>query len=181
MAKKLKRGNKQVKIWSYKVDHPLASASEVAKATNTSYGYVHKLFQSIGTPKEVFEAEAETSTWMERQDFSAYDEAEALAEAETSSSPGPRSYSRGNILDTAKEYVTKDRAADHGDMQDNFQRISDYWNVHLGLIDFIKAEDVGVMMALLKIARVHSNPANPDNYIDSAGYIACSGELMAEE
>ena len=158
MAKKLKRGNKQVKIWSYKVDHPLATASEVAKATNTSYGYVHKLFQSIGTPKEVFEAEAETSSSLE-----------------------PRSYSRGNILDTAKEYVTKDRAADHGDMQDNFQRISDYWNVHLGLIDFIKAEDVGVMMALLKIARVHSNPANPDNYIDSAGYIACSGELMAEE
>jgi hypothetical protein len=158
MAKKLKHGSKQVKIWSYKVDHPLATASEVAKATNTSYGYVYKLFQSIGTPKEVFEAEAETS-----------------------SSPEPRSYSRGNILDTAKEYVTKDRAADHGDMQDNFQRISDYWNVHLGLIDFIKAEDVGVMMALLKIARVHSNPANPDNYIDSAGYIACSGELMAEE
>ena len=158
MAKKLKRGNKQVKIWSYKVDHPLATASEVAKATNTSYGYVYKLFQSIGTPKEVFEAEAETSSSLE-----------------------PRSYSRGNILDTAKEYVTKDRAADHGDMQDNFQRISDYWNVHLGLIDFIKAEDVGVMMALLKIARVHSNPANPDNYIDSAGYIACSGELMAEE
>ena len=158
MAKKLKRGNKQVKIWSYKVDHPLATASEVAKATNTSYGYVYKLFQSIGTPKEVFEAEAETSSSLE-----------------------PRSYSRGNILDTAKEYVTKDRAVDHGDMQDNFQRISDYWNVHLGLIDFIKAEDVGVMMALLKIARVHSNPANPDNYIDSAGYIACSGELMAEE
>ena len=158
MAKKLKHGNKQVKIWSYKVDHPLASASEVAKATNTSYGYVYKLFQSIGTPKEVFEAEAETSSSLE-----------------------PRSYSRGNILDTAKEYVTKDRAVDHGDMQDNFQRISDYWNVHLGLIDFIKAEDVGVMMALLKIARVHSNPANPDNYIDSAGYIACSGELMAEE
>lgn len=158
MAKKLKHGKKQEKIWSYKVDHPLASASEVAKATNTSYGYVYKLFQSIGTPKEVFEAEAETSSSLE-----------------------PRSYSRGNILDTAKEYVTKDRAVDHGDMQDNFQRISDYWNVHLGLIDFIKAEDVGVMMALLKIARVHSNPANPDNYIDSAGYIACSGELMAEE
>ena len=43
MAKKVKYGNKQVKVWSYKVDHPLASASEVAKATNTSYGYVYKL------------------------------------------------------------------------------------------------------------------------------------------
>ena len=85
MAKKLKHGSKQVKIWSYKVDHPLASASEVAKATNTSYGYVYKLFQSIGTPKEVFEAEA-------------------------TSSPEPRWRSRGNILDTAKQYVDTDRA-----------------------------------------------------------------------
>jgi hypothetical protein len=26
---------------------------------------------------------------------------------------------RGDILDTAKKYVTKDRASDHGDMEDN--------------------------------------------------------------
>jgi hypothetical protein len=81
MAKKLKHGEKQVKIWSYKVDHPLASASEVAKATNTSYGYVHKLFQKIGTPIEVFEAQVEAA-----------------------SSPASRSYSRDNILDIAKEF-----------------------------------------------------------------------------
>ena len=158
MAKKLKHGKKQVKIWSYKVDHPLASASEVAKATNTSYGYVYKLFQSIGTPKEVFEAEAETS-----------------------SSPGPRSYSRGNILDTAKEYVTKDRAADHGDMQDNFQRIAAYWNTHLGLISYIKDTDVAVMMTLLKVARIHSNTENVDNWIDACGYMACGGELAGKD
>ena len=113
MAKKLKHGSKQVKIWSYKVDHPLASASEVAKATNTSYGYVYKLFQSIGTPKEVFEAEAETSESLE-----------------------PRWRSRGNILDTAKQYVDTDRAEEHGDMEDNFQRIAAYWNTHLGLISY---------------------------------------------
>ena len=181
MAKKLKHGTKQVKIWSYKVDHPLASASEVAKATNTSYGYVYKLFQSIGTPKEVFEAEAETSTWMERQDFSAYDEAEALAEAETFESLEPRWRSRGNILDTAKQYVDTDRAEEHGDMEDNFQRIAAYWNTHLGLISYIKDTDVAVMMTLLKVARIHSNTENIDNWVDGAGYLACGGELAGKD
>jgi|TARA_R110000787_G_scaffold1689_1_gene7203 hypothetical protein len=157
MAKKVKYGNKQVKVWSYKVDHPLASASEVAKATNTSYGYVHKLFQKIGTPIEVFEAQVEAA-----------------------SSPASRSYSRDNILDIAKEYVTKDRAADHGDMQDNFQRIADYWNTHLGLISYIKDTDVAVMMSLLKVARIHSNTKNPDNWIDACGYMSCGGELASK-
>ena len=158
MAKKLKRGNKQVKIWSYKVDHPLASASEVAKATNTSYGYVYKLFQSIGTPKEVFEAEAEAS-----------------------SSPAPRWRSRGNILDTAKQYVDTDRAEEHGDMEDNFQRIAAYWNAHLGLVSYIKDTDVAVMMTLLKVARIHSNTENVDNWIDACGYMACGGELAGKD
>ena len=158
MAKKLKHGEKQVKIWSYKVDHPLASASEVAKATKTSYGYVYKLFQSIGTPKEVFEAEAETSE-----------------------SPGPRWRSRGNILDTAKQYVDTDRAEEHGDMEDNFQRIAAYWNTHLGLISYIKDTDVAVMMTLLKVARIHSNTENIDNWVDGAGYLACGGELAGKD
>ena len=158
MAKKLKHGTKQVKIWSYKVDHPLASASEVAKATNTSYGYVYKLFQSIGTPKEVFEAEAETSESLE-----------------------PRWRSRGNILDTAKQYVDTDRAEEHGDMEDNFQRIAAYWNTHLGLISYIKDTDVAVMMTLLKVARIHSNTENIDNWVDGAGYLACGGELAGKD
>jgi hypothetical protein len=158
MAKKLKHGEKQVKIWSYKVDHPLASASEVAKATNTSYGYVYKLFQSIGTPKEVFEAEAETSESLE-----------------------PRWRSRGNILDTAKQYVDTDRAEEHGDMEDNFQRIAAYWNTHLGLISYIKDTDVAVMMTLLKVARIHSNTENIDNWVDGAGYLACGGELAGKD
>lgn len=162
MAKRLKHGKKQEKIWSYKVDHPLASASEVAKATNTSYGYVYKLFQSIGTPREVFEAEAAKPKGVL---------SDPAAEEHS------RWRSRGDVLDTAKDYVTKDRAQEHGNLEGNFTRIAAYWNTHLGLIDFIKPEDVGVMMALLKVARMHSNSKNIDNYIDSAGYLACSAEL----
>ena len=168
MAKKLKHGEKQVKIWSYKVDHPLASASGVAKATNTSYGYVYKLFQSIGTPNEVFEAEAEA----------AKPTAVLLEPVVTEHS---RWRSRGNILDTAKQYVDTDRAEEHGDMEDNFQRIAAYWNTHLGLISYIKDTDVAVMMTLLKVARIHSNTENIDNWVDGAGYLACGGELAGKD
>ena len=73
-----------------------------------------------------------------------------------------------------------DRATDHGDMEDNFQRIALYWNAHLGLIDFIKTEDVAAMMALLKIARIHSNPTHIDNWVDACGYMACGGEVVSK-
>lgn len=145
MAKK----SKADKIWAYKIRYPQATTSEIAKATKSSYNYVHALMSKIGTPKEVFEKEAKKVT-------------------------------RGQVLDTAKEYVTKDRASDHGDMEDNFQRIALYWNAHLGLIDFIKTKDVAAMMALLKIARIHSNPTHMDNWVDACGYMACGGEIAGK-
>tara|TARA_R110000765_G_scaffold924_4_gene2223 strand:+ start:529 stop:996 length:468 start_codon:yes stop_codon:yes gene_type:complete len=152
---------KQQKVWAYKVKHPLATASEVAKATKTSYGYVYKLMQKIGTLQEVFE--------------------EIDTEEDIHAGSTPRPSSRGSILDTAKEYVTKDRAADHGDMEDNFQRIAAYWNTHLGLISYIKDTDVAVMMALLKVARIHSNVTHGDNWIDACGYLSCGGELAGKD
>ena len=87
-------------------------------------------------------------------------------------------YTRSEILDTAKEYVTKDRAATHGDMESNLTTISELWSVYLNAN--IKPHDVGVMMNLLKVARIKSNPRNPDNWHDAAGYMACGGELAAE-
>ena len=86
---------------------------------------------------------------------------------------------RAEVLDTAKEYVTKDRAADHGDMEDNFKTIAIYWSVHLGVE--VLPHDVGTMMMLLKAARAKSNPKHADNYIDAAGYAACAGELATED
>jgi hypothetical protein len=151
MAKKTKSD----KIWAYKIRNRDATVSEIAKATKTSYGYVYKLMQKIGTPTAVL-----------------------LEPVVTSESLEPRSYSRGDILDTAKEYVTKDRAADHGDMENNFNMIADYWSLHLE--QHIDAHDVAVMMTLLKVARIKSNPKHMDNFIDGAGYLACGGELVSK-
>jgi hypothetical protein len=168
MAKKTKSD----KIWAYKIRNRDATVSEIAKATKTSYGYVYKLMQKIGTPKDVRDAAYE----MTKHGITKTD-----SNADLNPVTPSRSYSRGDILDTAKEYVTKDRAADHGDMEDNFQRISDYWNTHLGFYEnYIKAEDVAVMMTLLKLARIKSNPKHMDNFIDGAGYLACGGELVSK-
>ena len=139
--------SKADKIWAYRIKHPQATTSEIAKATKSSYNYVHALMAKIGTPKEVFEKEAKKVT-------------------------------RGQVLDTAKEYVTKDRAADHGNMEDNFNTIGAYWSVHLGVK--VDATDVAVMMNLLKVARIKSNPKHPDNWVDACGYMACGGEIVSK-
>ena len=89
-----------------------------------------------------------------------------------------RRVTRGQVLDTAKEYVTKDRAADHGNMENNFSTIGKYWSVHLG-VD-VSATDVAVMMTLLKAARIKSNPSHPDNWVDACGYMACGGEIVGK-
>jgi len=88
-------------------------------------------------------------------------------------------WSRAKVLDTAKEYVTKDRAADHGSMEDNFQTVATYWNTHLG-IDFIEPQDVAVMMTMLKLARIRQNEKHLDNWVDACGYMACGGEIVGK-
>ena len=86
---------------------------------------------------------------------------------------------RADILDTAKEYVTKDRAATHGDAERNFGLIAAYWSAHLNVS--IRAHDVAVMMTLMKLARARSNPKHTDNWIDGCGYLALGGEAAGEE
>lgn len=86
---------------------------------------------------------------------------------------------RGQILDTAKAYVTKDRAETHGDAEANFGLIAAYWSAHLGRN--IKSHDVAVMMALMKLARMKANPAHVDSAVDLAGYAAIGGEIGTGE
>ena len=91
--------------------------------------------------------------------------------------PKEGTYTRSSVLDTAKQYVTKDREATHGNMEDNFEAIAMLWEQYFNCEWSFSPVDVAVMMALLKIARLKSNKDNPDNYIDTCGYMACAGEL----
>jgi hypothetical protein len=86
---------------------------------------------------------------------------------------------RADILDTAKDFITKDRAATHGDAERNFGLIAAYWSAHLNRN--IRPHDVAVMMTLMKLARAKSNPKHIDNWIDGCGYLALGGEAAAEE
>ena len=165
----------QQKVWAYKVKHPQATTTEIAKATKTSYGYVYKLMQKIGTPKDVSDAAYEMTkngipVATPKQPIAVLQEPVAIQKS--------RSYSRADILDTAKEYVTKDRADQHGDMESNLTTIAEYWGIHLGT--HVAPHDVAVMMTLLKAARIKSSPENPDHWIDCAGYSACGAELIAK-
>jgi len=54
-------GEKAQAVWAYLIANPLARPVDVANATGVSYGYVHQLMSKVGTPREVFEAEAAAS------------------------------------------------------------------------------------------------------------------------
>lgn len=86
-----------------------------------------------------------------------------------------QAFSRADILDCAKKYVTQDRQATHGEPEDSFRRIAEFWSTYLQ--QRITTKDVSVMMTLLKVARLDDNPSNADNWIDACGYLACGGEM----
>lgn len=86
---------------------------------------------------------------------------------------------RTQILTSANELVSDKREEEHGDFASNAFMIANYWNTHLGLIDFIKPTDVPTMLALMKIARSHQRPQKADNYRDACGYLALASEVAS--
>lgn len=91
----------------------------------------------------------------------------------------PAGLTRSSILDTAREAVTKDRAATHGALKDSFGQIAAIWSVRLGVT--VTPAQVAIMMIDLKTVRGWGNPGHLDNWVDMAGYAACGGELAGGE
>lgn len=78
-----------------------------------------------------------------------------------------------------------ERGLNYGAPEDNFTRIVRLWNVHLSnryspdrLLD---EQDVAMMMALMKIARLETQPGHMDSWVDLAGYAACGGEIAGRQ
>jgi len=87
---------------------------------------------------------------------------------------------RNEILDKAKECVGSSREENYGKVENSFQTIANLWEAYLQgrpSVLPILPKDVAVMLILLKIARISSNVAKCDNWVDIAGYSACGGEL----
>lgn len=92
---------------------------------------------------------------------------------------------RADILDQAKKCVCGHREQDYGTPESNFQLIADLWNGYLGFMDHpqdqIRATDVAMLMALMKIARIRNGGGSGDSFVDLAGYAACGGEIWDGE
>lgn len=81
---------------------------------------------------------------------------------------------RGKCLDKAKEVINGERQDTYGNPEDSFRVIAGYWGTYLSVN--ITSEDVMIMMALLKIARMSGQKYSHDNYVDAAGYIALADD-----
>lgn len=86
---------------------------------------------------------------------------------------------RAEILDKAKDCVCGQREQDYGKLEDNFATIAGLWGAYKDT-EF-SAEDVAVMMALMKIARIKTGTSTDDCFVDLAGYAACGGEIASGE
>ena len=83
-----------------------------------------------------------------------------------------------DILNIASQLVNNDRNDQHGDMTTNHINIAKLWSAYKG-VEFT-ANEVAVMMALLKIARTKIGKVNPDDYVDACGYLGIAGEIASE-
>ena len=82
---------------------------------------------------------------------------------------------RSETLDRAKKCVCGQRENEYGSPEDSFTNIARLWSVYRDVI--FTANDVAMMMALLKIARIKTGTATDDSYVDLAGYAACGAEI----
>ena len=94
---------------------------------------------------------------------------------------------RASILDEAKRCVCGQREQDYGSPENNFRLIASLWEPYIrtrcvsdGADVSIQPEDVAMLMALLKIARICSGTGTADSFVDLAGYAACGGEIAGE-
>lgn len=94
-----------------------------------------------------------------------------------------RKLTRADILHAAEKCVCGQRETDYGTPEDNFETIAGLWETYLSraCVDeaggvYIDSNDVAMMMALLKIARIAAGGGKADSWIDLAGYAACGAE-----
>lgn len=98
---------------------------------------------------------------------------------------------RAEILEAARTCVCGEREQDYGSPEDNFETIGLLWGTYLRAAhpelayviapNSVTANDVAMMMALLKIARIATGKGTADSFVDLAGYAACGGEISTKE
>ena len=74
--------------------------------------------------------------------------------------------------------VIEQREQQHGTKHHVFDQTRRLWTAYLGIP--VNAEQVAMMMVLLKIARTQNGAFNPDDFVDAVGYAALAGEMRKD-
>lgn len=124
------------------------------------------------------DAEFVLATWIGGADF-----VKTLGEPEQEKTPE----TRREILQAAERCVCGGRELDHGTPEQSFHAIARQWEAYLASRGLLKegatlnAWDAATMLALFKVARISVGNFVGDSYVDGCGYLACAGELAANE
>lgn len=90
-------------------------------------------------------------------------------------------FNRGKVLLDALHVINGERQDEYGSPEDNFGVIADYWTAYLDhhyrANLTVTAQDVAIMMTLLKIARITTGTAKEDSFVDAAGYIGLAADM----
>jgi len=78
----------------------------------------------------------------------------------------------------ARRLVYGERAQTYGHPRGDFQRIAKIWGAILGTD--VSEEQVAIMMAGLKLARLADTPLHRDSQVDTIGYILCLARLQED-
>lgn len=87
-----------------------------------------------------------------------------------------------NSLTEANTIIEGERQDAYGRPEDSFEIISSFWNTYLTAKGYqvawqLNADDVAMMMTLLKIAR-EAQQYKRDNVIDAIGYLAIYADKL---
>jgi len=80
-----------------------------------------------------------------------------------------------NILLEEAATAVRERENSYGSPEESFDKTARLWSAYLG--HQFTEQDVGIMMMLLKIARMQKYEMHKDNYKDIAGYAAITYEI----
>ncbi|NAZ37131.1 DUF6378 domain-containing protein [Rubellimicrobium sp. CFH 75288] len=86
---------------------------------------------------------------------------------------------REDVLREAAAAITGDRQRDYGPARESFERTAALWSAALGRR--VAPEQVALMLALLKVARLCTSPDHRDSWVDLAGYAALGAEVAARD
>ena len=86
---------------------------------------------------------------------------------------------RKEVLKSAGDLIDGDRARDYGDAFEMHSRIASGWSQILGVE--VKAHEVALCMAWLKLSRLVESPGHMDSYIDAAAYMALAAEIQQRD